>query len=73
MQAKNLRYGVRQVVLDVQQAISNWQQAQETIESRPERRAGDGGARLSKERLDAVQEPQLDVPDAQVAASPSSD
>ena len=68
MQAKNnYDNGVRQVVLDVQQAISNLQQAQETIDSQTASVVQATEAlRLSKERLDAGAGTQLDVLNAQV-------
>jgi outer membrane protein TolC len=68
MQAKNnYDNGIRQVVLDVQQAISNLQQAQETIDSQTASVVQATEAlRLSKERLDAGAGTQLDVLNAQV-------
>ncbi|HEY5811430.1 MAG TPA: TolC family protein [Terrimicrobiaceae bacterium] len=68
MQAKNnYDNGVRQVVLDVQQAISNLQQAQETIDSQTASVVqATEAVRLSKERLDAGAGTQLDVLNAQV-------
>ena len=68
MQSKNnYDNGVRQVVLDVQQAISNLQQAQETIDSQTASVVQATEAlRLSKERLDAGAGTQLDVLNAQV-------
>ncbi len=68
MQAKNnYDNGVRQVVLDVQQAISNLQQARETIDSQTASVVQATEAlRLSKERLDAGAGTQLDVLNAQV-------
>jgi outer membrane protein TolC len=68
MQAKNnYDNGVRQVVLDVQQAISNLQQAQETIDSQTASVVQATEAlRLSRERLDAGAGTQLDVLNAQV-------
>ncbi|HEY5706691.1 MAG TPA: TolC family protein [Terrimicrobiaceae bacterium] len=68
MQAKN-NYddGIRQVVLDVQQAISNLQQAQETIDSQTASVVQATEAlRLARERLDAGAGTQLDVLNAQV-------
>ena len=63
MQAKNnYDNGVRQIVLDVQQAISNLQQAQETIDSQTASVVQATEAlRLSRERLDAGAGTQLDV------------
>jgi len=68
MQSKNIYdNGIRQVVLDVQQAISNLQQAQETIDSQTASVVQATEAlRLSKERLDAGAGTQLDVLNAQV-------
>ena len=68
MQTKNnYDNGIRQVVLDVQQAISNLQQAQETIDSQTASVVQATEAlRLSKERLDAGAGTQLDVLNAQV-------
>ena len=68
MQAKNnYDNGVRQIVLDVQQAISNLQQAQETIDSQTASVVQATEAlRLSRERLDAGAGTQLDVLNAQV-------
>ena len=68
MQSKNnYDNGIRQVVLDVQQAISNLQQAQETIDSQTASVVQATEAlRLSKERLDAGAGTQLDVLNAQV-------
>jgi outer membrane protein TolC len=68
MQAKNnYDNGVRQIVLDVQQAISNLQQAQETIDSQTASVVqATEAVRLSKERLDAGAGTQLDVLNAQV-------
>ena len=67
MQSKNnYDNGIRQVVLDVQQAISNLQQAQETIDSQTASVVQATEAlRLSKERLDAGAGTQLDVLNAQ--------
>ena len=68
MQAKNnYDNGVRQIVLDVQQAISNLQQAQETLDSQTASVVQATEAlRLSRERLDAGAGTQLDVLNAQV-------
>jgi len=68
MQSKNnYDNGIRQVVLDVQQAISNLQQAQETIDSQTASVVqATEAVRLSKERLDAGAGTQLDVLNAQV-------
>jgi outer membrane protein TolC len=68
MQSKNnYDNAIRQVVLDVQQAISNLQQAQETIDSQTASVVQATEAlRLSKERLDAGAGTQLDVLNAQV-------
>jgi outer membrane protein TolC len=68
MQAKNnYDNGVRQIVLDVQQALSNLQQAQETIDSQTASVVQATEAlRLSRERLDAGAGTQLDVLNAQV-------
>ena len=68
MQAKNsYDNGIRQVVLDVQQAISNLQQAKETIDSQTASVVQATEAlRLSRERLDAGAGTQLDVLNAQV-------
>lgn len=68
MQSKN-NYDneVRGVVLDVQEAISNLQQAQETIDSQTASVVQANEAlRLSRERLDAGAGTQLDVLNAQV-------
>ena len=67
MQAKNnYDNGIRQVVLDVQVAISNLQQAQETIDATTASVVQATEAlRLSKERLDAGAGTQLDVLNAQ--------
>ena len=75
MQSKNnYDNGIRQVVLDVQQAISNLQQAQETIDSQTASVVQATEAlRLSKERLDAGAGTQLDVLNAQVQLAPSPD
>ena len=68
MQSKNnYDNGVRQIVLDVQQAISNLQQAQETIDSQTASVVqATEAVRLSRERLDAGAGTQLDVLNAQV-------
>jgi TolC family type I secretion outer membrane protein len=68
MQSKNnYDNGVRQVVLDVQQAISNLQQARETLDSQTASVVQATEAlRLSRERLDAGAGTQLDVLNAQV-------
>ncbi|MGC1480809.1 MAG: TolC family protein [Chthoniobacterales bacterium] len=59
---------VRQVILDVQQAISNLQTARETLESQQQNVVqGTEALRLSQERLDAGAGTQLDVLNAQVA------
>jgi Outer membrane efflux protein len=59
--------GIRQVVLEVQRAISNLQQAQETVDSQTASVARATEAlRLSKERLDAGAGTQLDILNAQV-------
>jgi TolC family type I secretion outer membrane protein len=67
MQAKNnYDNGIRQVVLDVQTAISNLQQAQETIDATTASVVqATEAVRLSKERLDAGAGTQLDVLNAQ--------
>jgi TolC family type I secretion outer membrane protein len=68
MQSKN-NYDneVRGVVLDVQEAISNLQQAQETIDSQTASvLQATEALRLSRERLDAGAGTQLDVLNAQV-------
>lgn len=67
MQAKNnYDNGIRQVVLDVQVAISNLQQAQETIDATTASVVQATEAlRLSRERLDAGAGTQLDVLNAQ--------
>jgi len=67
-QAKiNYDNGVRQIILDVQQAISNLQQARETIDSQTASVVQAAEAlRLSRERLDAGAGTQLDVLNAQV-------
>jgi outer membrane protein len=58
---------IRQVVLEVQRAISNLQQAQETVDSQTASVARATEAlRLSKERLDAGAGTQLDILNAQV-------
>lgn len=68
MQAKNsYDNGVRQVVLNVQQSISNLLQARETIDSQTASVVQATEAlRLSRERLDAGAGTQLDVLNAQV-------
>lgn len=68
MQSKNTYdNGVRQVVLDVQQSISNLIQARETIDSQTASVVQATEAlRLSRERLDAGAGTQLDVLNAQV-------
>ena len=59
--------GVRDVILQVQQAISNLQQARETIESQKATvEQAVEALRLSRERLDAGAGVQLDVINAQV-------
>lgn len=59
---------VRQVILSVQQAISNLQTASETLESQQQNVVqGTEALRLSQERLDAGAGTQLDVLNAQVA------
>ncbi len=59
--------GVRQVILSVQQAISNMQQAQETVDSQKANVVQAAEAlRLSQERLNAGAGVQLDVLNAQV-------
>jgi outer membrane protein TolC len=64
----NYDNGVRQVILDVQQAISNLQTAKETIESQEASVVQATEAlRLARERLDAGAGTQLDVLNAQVA------
>ncbi len=67
MQTKNnYDNGVRQVVLDVQVAISNLQQAQQTIDATTASVVqATEAVRLSKERLDAGAGTQLDVLNAQ--------
>lgn len=58
---------VRQVILDVQQSISNLQQARETIESQEASvTQATEALRLARERLDAGAGTQLDVLNAQV-------
>ncbi len=58
--------GVRQIILDVQQAISNLQTALETVQSQEASVVQAGEAfRLSQERLDAGAGTQLDVLNAQ--------
>jgi len=68
MQAKNnYDNGVRQVVLDVQQSISNLTQARQTIDATTASVVQATEAlRLSRERLDAGAGTQLDVLNAQV-------
>jgi len=64
----NYDNSVRQVILDVQQAISNLQQARETIDSQEASVVqGMEALRLSQERLDAGAGTQLDVLNAQVS------
>jgi len=59
--------GVRQVILQVQQAISNLREAQETIESQKATvEQAVEALRLARERLDAGAGVQLDVINAQV-------
>lgn len=59
--------GVRQVILSVQQAISNMQQAQETVDSQKANVMQAAEAlRLAQERLNAGAGVQLDVLNAQV-------
>ena len=63
----NYDNGVRQIILDVQQAISNLQQARETIDSQTASVVQAAEAlRLARERLDAGAGTQLDVLNAQV-------
>lgn len=65
--AINYDNSVRQVIFDVQQAISNLQTAQETLESQQASVVQATEAlRLSQERLDAGAGTQLDVLNAQV-------
>ena len=68
MQSKNnYDNGIRQVVLEVQRAISNLQQAKETLDSQTASVAQATEAlRLSEERLDAGAGTQLDILNAQV-------
>lgn len=68
MTAKNnYDNGVRQVILSVQQAISNMQQAQETVDSQKANVLQAAEAlRLSQERLNAGAGVQLDVLNAQL-------
>ena len=75
MQAKNnYDNGVRQIVLDVQQAISNLQQAQETLDSQTASVVQATEAlRLSRERLDAGAGTQLDVLECAGATPPGTD
>ncbi len=64
----NYDNSVRQVILDVQQAISNLQQASETIDSQEASVVqGMEALRLAQERLDAGAGTQLDVLNAQVS------
>ena len=67
-QAKNTYdNSVRQLILDVQQAISNLQEAKETIESQEASvTQATEALRLARERLDAGAGTQLDVLNAQV-------
>lgn len=59
--------GVRQVILSVQQAVSNMQQAKETVDSQKANVAQAAEAvRLSQERLNAGAGVQLDILNAQV-------
>ena len=70
MQQASINYdnSVRQVILDVQQAISNLQQARETIDSQEASVVqGMEALRLAQERLDAGAGTQLDVLNAQVS------
>jgi outer membrane protein TolC len=70
MQQASINYdnAVRQVILDVQQAISNLQQARETIDSQEASVVqGMEALRLAQERLDAGAGTQLDVLNAQVS------
>ncbi|MEI6073568.1 MAG: TolC family protein, partial [Verrucomicrobiae bacterium] len=70
MQQASINYdnSVRQIILDVQQAISNLQQARETIDSQEANVVqGTEALRLSQERLDAGAGTQLDVLNAQVS------
>jgi outer membrane protein TolC len=63
----NYDSGIRQVVLGVQRAISNLQEAQETVDGQTASVARATEAlRLSKERLDAGAGTQLDILNAQV-------
>lgn len=70
LQQASINYdnSVRQIILDVQQAISNLQEAKETIESQEASVVqGMEALRLSQERLDAGAGTQLDVLNAQVS------
>ena len=70
LQKASINYdnSVRQIILDVQQAISNLQQAKETIESQEASVVqGMEALRLAQERLDAGAGTQLDVLNAQVS------
>ena len=63
----NYDNNVRQVILDVQQAISNMQQAEETVNSLTVNvKQAAETLRLSQERLNAGNGVQLDVLNAQV-------
>ena len=70
LQQASINYdnSVRQIILDVQQAISNLQEAKETIESQEASVVqGMEALRLAQERLDAGAGTQLDVLNAQVS------
>ena len=70
LQQASINYdnAVRQIILDVQQAISNLQQAKETIDSQEASVVqGMEALRLAQERLDAGAGTQLDVLNAQVS------
>ncbi len=70
LQQASINYdnSVRQILLDVQQAISNLQQAKETIDSQEASVVqGMEALRLAQERLDAGAGTQLDVLNAQVS------
>jgi outer membrane protein TolC len=70
LQKASINYdnSVRQIILDVQQAISNLQQAKETIDSQEASVVqGMEALRLAQERLDAGAGTQLDVLNAQVS------
>ncbi|MFZ4778729.1 MAG: TolC family protein, partial [Terrimicrobiaceae bacterium] len=70
LQQASINYdnSVRQIILDVQQAISNLQQAKETIDSQEASVVqGMEALRLAQERLDAGAGTQLDVLNAQVS------